>query len=344
MIGKHTKQEFLIIMAGALLLTCCFFGSSYALNNSLLPTAEFNYFGTSNLELSYVDRGTGNGDFLSLVNATRISDAEARNQDGYRFSITNISGGAYKYRLRLLEDAAMINEDGCIDRQLYANYIRFQFDNQEPKSLSQIENNGYVLYESTENILPGNSEIHELRIWLKEDTPSVVKEHYHGKIVLEEIEEVYPSYQQGQEVIIGEDSFLVLENSDSNNAYLKLLINSSFSYTKVKCQTGQSCPFKSTQELSDLMDTYREKMEEDLGKIFDVTVLRLRLLDMNEYQMFLSIIPSLGSEPFLLYSLNNGRYEVTNLSTGLDLSDVNSRVQPVILLHKALLEKEEEES
>ncbi len=344
MIGKHTKQEFWIIIMGALLLTCCFFGSSYALNNQVSKTAEFNYFGTSNLELSYVDRGMGNGDVLSLVNAQPISDLKAREQDGYRFSITNVSGGAYKYRIRLVEDDAMVNEDGCIDRQLYTDYIRFQFDNLEPKSLKEIESTGYVLYESTEMILPGNSEIHELRIWLSEDTPATVKDHYHGKVVLEEMEDTYLSYQQGQEIIIGEDSFLVMENSSSTNAYLKLLLNSSYSYINAECQTEQNCPLETAKELSSIMEKYRERMVADLGKNFDISILQIRPLDMNEYRTFLPTIPSLGTEPFLLYSLTNGRYEITNMKAGVNLTTVNSRVQPVILLHKALLEKEENES
>ena len=343
MIKKHTNRELLIILCGALLLTVSFFSSSYALNNAVSPTAEFNYFGTDNLELSYVDHGMGNGDVLSLVGESPSSDVEGFSKTGYRFSVTNISNGSYKYRIRLIEDAAMVNEDDCLNRQLYSNYIRFQFDNFPPKSLKEVESNGYVLYESSEKILPGNSEIHELRVWLGENTPMDIGEHYHGKIVLEEVENDYQSYLEGQEIQIGDKGYIVLENSDSSNAYVKLLLNSSFPTLKVKCQTLENCLLDSRKELSSTMDQYREDLQEDLKQIFDLTVLRVRLLDVNEYKEYISKISSLREEPLMLYSLEEGRPKVTNINLENRLDSIQSRIQPVLLIHKHLLEQEENE-
>ncbi len=342
---KHTKQEFIIIMIGALFLTCCFFSSSYALNNFTSKSAEYNYFGTSNLELSYVDRGNGNGDVLSLVGASPKKDQEALLQEGYRFSVTNISNGSYRYRVRLVEDVAMIEEDGCIDKQLYASYVRFQFDNFPPRSLKEIEDTGYVLYDSTEKILPGNSEIHELRIWLSEDIPKGVSSHYHGKIVLEELsKDPYVSYQQGEELMIGENSYLVLEDSSSQNAYLKLLLNSSFSYLSVDCQNKESCVLDSKEELNQIFSQYRVEVKEQLDKDVDLNVLRIRLLDHEEYNHYLSEIPDLRVEPLLFYSLSRGREEVTNVDGQMGDLKIDSRVQPVIILHKGLFNQKEQDS
>jgi len=340
--GKHTNREFLIILCGALLLTVSFFSSSYALNNSISPTAEFNYFSTDNLEFSYVDYGTGNGDILSLTGKLPSTDLEGRNKTGYRFSVTNISGGSYKYRIRLVEDVAMVDEDDCLNRQLYSDYIRFQFDNFSPKSLKEVESNGFVLYESPEAILPGNSEIHELRIWLGENTPADITEHYHGKIVLEEVDNNYQSYFEGQEIYIGNKKYLVLENSDSSNAYLKLLLVSSFPSLKVKCQSLENCLLGSRKGLSSTMNQYRNDLQEDLGQMFDLNILRVRLLDLNEYKAYISKIPSLREEPLLLYSLEDGRPIVTNMNPESRLDSVEGRVQPVLFIHKHLLETEEE--
>jgi len=339
---KHTNRELTIILCGALLLTVSFFSSSYALNNAVSPNAEFNYFSTDNLELSYVDHGMGNGDVLSLTKDSPSTDAEGRAKTGYRFSVTNISNGSYKYRIRLVEDVAMIDEDDCMNRQLYSDYIRFQFDNFPPKSLKEVESSGYVLYESTEKILPGNSEIHELRIWLGENTPKEIEEHYHGKIVLEEAENNYQSYLEGQEIRIGEKKYIVLEDSGSNNAYVKLLLNSSFPTLKVKCKELGNCLLGSRKGLSSTIDQYRGDLQEDLQQIVDLNVARVRLLDMNEYKEYISKIPSLTTEPLLLYSLEEGRPKITNINLENRLDSVESRIQPVVFIHKHLLETDEE--
>lgn len=340
---KHTNRELTIILCGALLLTVSFFSSSYALNNTVSPTAEFNYFSTDNLELSYVDHGMGNGDVLSLVESHPSTDAEGSSKAGYRFSVTNISNGSYKYRIRLVEDAAMVDEDDCLNRQLYSDYIRFQFDNFPSKSLKEVESNGYVLYESSETILPGNSEIHELRIWLGENTPIDIEEHYHGKIVLEEVVNDYQAYLEGQEIRIGEKGYIVLENSDSRNAYVKLLLNSSFPTLNVKCKELENCLLVPRKGLASIMDQYRGDLQEDLGQIFDLNVVRVRLLDMNEYKEYISKIPSLREEPLLLYSLEEGRPKVTNINLESNLASTQSRIQPVVFIHKHLLETDEEE-
>ncbi len=340
---QRTNREFIMILCGALFLTVCFFSSSYALNNAVSPTAEFNYFSTDNLELSYVDHGMGNGSVLSLTDESPIPDSKGLTKTGYRFSVTNISSGSYQYRIRLVEDASMVEEDGCLNRQLYSDYIHFQFDNLPPKSLKEVESNGYVLYESSEKILPGNSEIHELRIWLGENTPKDIEEHYHGKIVLEEVENDYQNYFEGQEIQIGDMMYLVLENSDSSNAYVKLLLNSSFSTLKVKCMEKENCLLGSRKELSFIMDSYRSDLVEDLGQFFDLNIVRFRLLDMNEYKEYIAKIPSLREEPLLLYSLTDGRPKITNMNLEGGLDSISSRIQPVVFIHKHLLEKEEEE-
>lgn len=342
--GKHTRKEFAVIILGALLLTCCFFSSSYALNNFTSPTSEYNYFGTSNLELSYVDRGMGNGDVLSLVSDISKSGEIDKDERGYRFSVTNISKNDYKYRLRIVEDVAMIQEDDCFSKQLYSDYIWFQFDNFLPKRLKDIEDTGYVFYDSTVEILPGNSEIHELRIWLEKDVPQNVKGHYHGKIVLEELSlEPYESYQQSQEIKIGDSSYIVLEDSDSQNAYLKLLPNFSFDFLDVRCPSEGSCFYNSSEQLVASFERYQALLQDQLQKPFDLNLLRVRLLGIEEREKYLAQIPEFQTwitDSLFVYSPTDGKIRVLGK---LESLEEKVRVQPVVYLHKDLLKEEIEE-
>lgn len=345
--GKHTKKELIIIILGALILTCVFFGSSYALNNTTSKTAEYNYFGTSNLELSYVDHGMGNGDVLSLTNAQPKTDQQAMSEDGYRFSVTNVSSNGYFYRIRLVEDVALVNEEHCMSRQLFPQYIRFQFDNFKPQRLSEIESSGYVLHESKDLILPGNSEIHELRIWLDQDTPSDLKDHYHGKIVLEEISnEIYKEYQQGNKIKIGDFSYLVLEDSNSKNAYLKLTAPNPNPFFENDCiDHSETCLFTSKEDLDSLFKGYRNGIEGELKKNTNLHLLRFRIFERTEYLDYIMAIPDLNPEnlPFLIYNTKQGTIQMINASSGLDPQMEKNKIQLVIIMHKSLLEKEEEQ-
>lgn len=343
--GRMNHQSVFILVA-AFFLMVCFFASSYSLNNPDKYTKEYNYFNTENLEFSYVDHGLGNGDVLSLVGTNPISDLDAVKQDGYRFSVTNISNTAHKYRIRLVEDIAVINEDACSSKLLYSNHIKYQFDNNSPKGLSSIENNGYVLYESMDSILPGNSEIHELKIWLDEDTPRNLKDHYHGRIVIEEIDGLkYDSFDAGQILVLGESQkYLVLENSGSENAYLTLYPIAPLNYVGLEIDE-KSKAFEATMDsIDDLLNNYRVQIRYLLGKEVDLNVLRVRMLTIEEYQKYFNGIQTLSQnkDRHLLYNIEEGKLKVYNDAL-IEVKNQDSGLfQPLVILHKDLLNQTEE--
>lgn len=340
----HLNRQSVFILVAAFFLMICFFASSYSLNNPNKYTEEYNYFNTENLEFSYVDHGMGNGDVLSLVGKNPISDSMALGQNGYRFSVTNISNTAHKYRVRLVEDTAVINEDSCSSRLLYSNYIKYQFDNQPPKSLYSVLNNGYVLYESEESILPGNSEIHELKIWLDESTPKNLKDHYHGKIVIEELDnDKYENFTKGQVLVFGESQkYLVLENSDSKNAYVTLYPMKPLTYVGLEID-DKSKNFEATMDsLDEIFDNYRVQLRYLLGKEIDMNVLRIRMLTTEEYQKYLDSIQPLTQNRYFFYDLKVGKLKIYNDQL-VEIKDKDSALfQPLVILHKDLLKQEEE--
>ena len=228
---KNTKKQLFkhqVLITGLLVLVVVItaIGGSYAWFNSQIMNDEYNAFKEESFEISYVDNGTGYGDILSLVNQKPISDQEGSNLTPYRFSVTNLGDTEKKFRLKIDLDQSIIEEDYCIKKLLSTYYIKYKFDNQEPKILGTLAEKDYEIYLSKETIMPGSSEIHELRIWIDENSPKFVEEkHFHAEVKVEEIvEKEYKSYLKGQAVTLLDGSkYHVLENSNSTMSKVKLI-------------------------------------------------------------------------------------------------------------------------
>lgn len=238
--NKLFKHQLLITTILGITIVLSMIGSSYALFSSTSKADEYNVIKVGELEISYVDTGTGYGDILSLNGAYPISDAEGTKNSPYRFNITNTGTITADFKIKILYDEAIIEEDGCRDNLLLQKYVKYKFDNDEPILLSDKESDNYVVYQA-DNLLPGSSEIHEIRIWLDENaTNEALGKHFHGKVVIESTQtgiedSLKQEYNIGQKVTLKDNSvWHVLESSGSNSATVTLLsdynLNSDGSY------------------------------------------------------------------------------------------------------------------
>lgn len=224
---KLFKHQVLVtsILAGAIVISTL--GGSYAWFNSQAMNDEYNAFKEENFELSYVDNGTGYGDVLSLINQKPISDIEGSKLTPYRFNITNLGNEEKNFSLKIVLDESLIDEDSCIGKKLETSYIKYKIDNEEPKILGDLAENDYRIYVSNETLMPGSSEIHELRIWIDNKSPEVVSnKHFHAKVSVESHDKnkKYDNYYMGQAVTLLDGSrYHVLENSLSSQSKIKLI-------------------------------------------------------------------------------------------------------------------------
>ena len=237
---KLFKHQLLIAVVSGLAIVITMIGGSYAIFSATSKADEYNVLMVGNLEISYVDTGAGFGDILSLNGAYPISDNEGINSEPYRFSVANTGSITADFKIKILYDDAIIDEDGCEDNLLLQKYIKYKLDNEEPVLLSSKEASDYVIYQSS-NLVSGSSEIHEIRIWIDEDAPnSVLGKHFHGKVVIESVQSGIDEANK-VEYIIGDSVTLkdgskwhVLENSTSNQTTVTLLsdynLNSDGSY------------------------------------------------------------------------------------------------------------------
>lgn len=226
---KIFKNQLLITIITGLAIVIAMIGSSYAIFSSTSKADEYNVLKVGNLEISYVDTGDGYGDILSLNDAYPTSDEDGSKSSPYRFSITNTGTITADFRIKVLYDEAIIDEDGCANKLLPQKYIKYKFNNEEPTLLNSKESNDYVIYE-TDNLVPGSSEIHEIRIWIDSSAPNnVLGKHFHGKVVIEStqsgIDESFEiEYSIGDSVTLKDGSkWHVLENSTSNETTVTLL-------------------------------------------------------------------------------------------------------------------------
>lgn len=227
--SKKTVMKHQILVNGILVLAfvITMVGGSYAWFNSQAMNDEYNAFKEEDFEISYVADEDGYGDILSLVGEVPISDSEGIQLKPYRFSITNLGEKEKNFKLKINLDQSIIEEDGCINNILSTSYIKYKIDNQSPKILKTTELKDYEIYTSSETIMPGSSEIHELRIWIDENSPEVVKnKHFHAIVNVESYDKssTFDTYIFGQEVTLLDGSkYHVLENSSSDDSKVKLI-------------------------------------------------------------------------------------------------------------------------
>lgn len=226
---KLFKHQLLITAISVFAVVISMIGSSYAIFSSTSKANEYNVLKVGELEISYVDTGDGYGDILSLNGAYPISDEQGASSIPYRFSVTNTGTITADFKIKILYDESIIEEDGCGNNLLPQKYVKYKFDNNAPILLGSRENDDYLVYEAN-NLLPGSSEIHEIRIWIDQQaTNEILGKHFHGKVVIESTQsgigdDLKKEYEIGQSVTLKDgSSWHVLENSSNTNSMVTLL-------------------------------------------------------------------------------------------------------------------------
>ena len=196
-IGKKKKVEPLfkhqMLITGILVfaIVVSVFGGSYALFSDTDSGDEYNVVTAGNMVLSYVDLSE-EGNTLTLNNPYPVSDSIGSGGSSYRFSVENTGDIKTNYKVVITDDTDVIESDGCSNNLVDKSYIRYRLNSGDVgnfKDLYSADDEGYVIYSGSLN--KGDSEIHEIRLWLKEASPNtVLGKHYHGKVnvILEQAE------------------------------------------------------------------------------------------------------------------------------------------------------------
>ena len=180
------EKQGLITALSVFLVVLITMTGSFAIFTKTSEGNEYNVVQVGELELSYVDLND-EGNVLQLADSYPISDTDGEASTPYRFSVENTGTIIADYTVKIVDDADTIEADGCSDNLLDNTYIRYKFDNETSQNLidkKDATTNEYVIYSGT--LEPFESNIHEIRLWINENSPnSILGTHYHGKVVIE---------------------------------------------------------------------------------------------------------------------------------------------------------------
>lgn len=126
------------------------------------------------------------GNVVDLTPLNPMSDVEGSKSQVYEVEIENTTKERQGIEIRLLDDVAMIQEDGCSDIQVPYQYIHYQVGDGEIKLLDATTTSP-VIYEGSLSALE-KAKL-QIRIWVTDSLPSEYRDyHYHGNLLVKNVE------------------------------------------------------------------------------------------------------------------------------------------------------------
>ena len=197
------KKKVIILVISIIVVLLILSTTTYALffRKDKLENTESYTAGILDIVIENDEEGLG--ETLNLANSLPITDSEGKKSTPYKFKITNKGNLSYTFDL-LLNNTTTSN-------QINADYIKIMIDNNEPVSLSNLENN---IIASDLTLNPGESKIISIRVWLDINTPnSEIGKVFSAKITSNGVGSEYVESKLATDVIIS----LLDSNPDTMN-------------------------------------------------------------------------------------------------------------------------------
>ena len=172
-IAKMKAKEKKLTITFACIISFCVFIVGYFIFSSIQDKEEYHNIRTRNLVITYNDGTNAFGDAINLY----ANDLDSSKKN-YNISISNIGNDDVYYTLSIIDDFEMIDADGCSDKIINRNFIRYKINDMATIIL---DDNVEVI----ENVLKsGESVNYKLDVWL--DGVNSSDGHFHGRIVVKE--------------------------------------------------------------------------------------------------------------------------------------------------------------
>ena len=183
-VTKAFSRETKFTIVSIFLLIIVMISSAYAIFSSIQKQENYNTLTVGTLKIDFDASSTDMGNIINLNGSYPISDEDGQKTNPYSFRITNSGTLAAAYKVKIIDDQDMINEDKCQDNLLPKTNIKVSINGGTPFLLNNVESNEYVINSDTLN--PGGNKNFAIRIWINENSGNeVLGKHYHGKIVVE---------------------------------------------------------------------------------------------------------------------------------------------------------------
>lgn len=219
---KGFSREIKFTIVSIFIVTIVMISSAFALFSSVQKSENENTIIAGTFRIEFQKTADGMANVINLNGAYPISDEDGLKNSPYSFVINNTGTVDAGYKIKILDDQEMINQDGCSNNQLSKSRIKVSVDGRQPFILDTTKLNEYVIDVGT---LPAQkSKKHSIRIWIDESSGNeVLGRHYHGKILVEaQNTSTLCSIKSGSgenigdEIICGTESFYVINSNTEN--------------------------------------------------------------------------------------------------------------------------------
>lgn len=219
--SKAITRQTKVTIVSIFFVTIVMISSAYAVFSSVQKSEDYNTLSVGVLKVDFDKNESNLSNVINLNGAYPVTDQEGQNTNPYRFSITNSGTLDANYKIRIIDDNDMIEEDGCSDNLLNKGYVKVSINNGEPFILTQVELNDYTIREGV--LAPGQKEEVDIRIWINQSAGNdALGKHYHSKIVVESESKsankyIKAAYQYSESCATGEEPSCVSSTCYQSN-------------------------------------------------------------------------------------------------------------------------------
>lgn len=184
-IRKIKEKELRLTLMWTCIFLLIFIVSAFTVGFSVVKLREYANVESGNLVITFNEKSDNLDNIITLDNNNILEYDDGLKSDAYKFSIKNNSKKKSKYKITLEDDLEMMFLDECDQMQFDKSKMYFSINNKIIGIVSDLYNGSeYVIYE--DEISSGDTLDFEFRIWV--DRSYINNGHYHGIIVVEEVE------------------------------------------------------------------------------------------------------------------------------------------------------------
>lgn len=175
---KRKEKFYTLCLSSCFLIVFCVV--TLVVGKSYKYFFDVNAYESGNLIVEYTPTSNGIGDVITLDDAKIVEDALVKNNEDYKFLVTNNGLSQAKYKITIRLDRDFMKLDGCEDRFFNASNIKYNLNKGSINYLSSKYKDGEFVI--SEDVIPGNStKVYSLNVWLDKNTKYEDK-HFHGVI------------------------------------------------------------------------------------------------------------------------------------------------------------------
>mgnify|MGYP002766520571 FL=1 len=181
-ITKSFAREIKLLIFSIFLMVVMAIAGTYSIFTSTVKEEDYNTMTVGTLKIDYLKDDTN----LTLNGAYPISDEDGLKSEPYTFKITNSGSLNASYKVRIVDDQDIINEDKCQDKLLSKSIIKISINDEEPVLLENLQKSDFTVASGTLNS-KGTID-YKIRIWIDESaTNTVLGKHFHAKVVVDSV-------------------------------------------------------------------------------------------------------------------------------------------------------------